>query len=298
MPELPEVETVVRGLRETLPGRRILAARLGKTDFIDDPAAIELHLPGKRIEAVRRVGKFLVFDLCAGAANQAEQHHLIVHLGMTGQLITIPREAPAAAHTHVYFELDDGRDLRYIDPRRFGRMALVSADGHHEMLGHLGAEPLEISEDEFRAMLAVRRARIKALLLDQGVLRGMGNIYSDECLWWARIHPSRLAANLDRDAVRRLHKAVRKVLNEAIAKRGSSISNYRDSDGNPGEFQARHRVYQRTGKKCFRCAALIRHAIVAGRSTHFCPQCQPAPRARTRPRKRGTTRKNKSARRR
>jgi formamidopyrimidine-DNA glycosylase len=226
MPELPEVETVVRGLRETLPGRRILAARLGKTDFIDDPGAIEQHVPGKRIEAVRRVGKFLVFDLHAGAANPAERHHLIVHLGMTGQLITMPREAPAAAHTHVYFELDDGRDLRYIDPRRFGRMALVSADGHHEVLGHLGAEPLEISEDEFRAKLAGRRARIKALLLDQSVLRGMGNIYSDECLWWARIHPSRLAASLDRDAVHRLHKAVRKVLNEAIAKRGSSISNY------------------------------------------------------------------------
>jgi formamidopyrimidine-DNA glycosylase len=289
---------VVRGLRETLPGRRILAARLGKTDFIDDPVAIEQHVPGKRIEAVRRVGKFLVFDLHAGATNPAERHHLIVHLGMTGQLITIPRDAPAAAHTHVYFELDDGRDLRYIDPRRFGRMALVSADGHDELLGHLGAEPLEISEDEFREKLAGRRARIKALLLDQSVLRGMGNIYSDECLWWSHIHPSRLAANLDRDEVRRLHKAVRKVLNEAIAKRGSSISNYRDSDGNPGEFQARHRVYQRTGKKCFRCGILIRHSIVAGRSTHFCPQCQPAPRSRRAPRKRATTRKSKSTRRR
>jgi formamidopyrimidine-DNA glycosylase len=242
------------------------------------------------------VGKFLVFDLHAGAANPAERHHLIVHLGMTGQLITMPREAPAAAHTHVYFELDDGRDLRYIDPRRFGRMALVSADGHREVLGHLGAEPLEISEDEFRAKLAGRRARIKALLLDQSVLRGMGNIYSDECLWWARIHPSRLAASLDRDAVHRLHKAVRKVLNEAIAKRGSSISNYRDSDGNPGEFQARHRVYQRQEKKCFRCGTLIRHTMVAGRSTHFCPQCQSAPRSRTH--KHGATRKSKSARRR
>jgi len=298
MPELPEVETVVRGLRETLPGRRILAARLGKTDFIDDPAALEQHVPGKRIEAVRRMGKFLVFDLHSGAGNSAEQHHLIVHLGMTGQLITMPREAPAAAHTHVYFELDDGRDLRYIDPRRFGRMALVSADGHKEILGHLGVEPLEISEDEFLTKLAGRRSRIKALLLDQSVLRGMGNIYSDECLWWARIHPSRLAANLDRDAVRRLLKAVRKVLNEAIAKRGSSISNYRDSNGDMGEFQAHHRVYQRTGKKCFRCGTLIRHNIVAGRSTHFCPQCQPAPRSRPSARRRGATRKSKPARRR
>ncbi|MGA8102692.1 MAG: bifunctional DNA-formamidopyrimidine glycosylase/DNA-(apurinic or apyrimidinic site) lyase [Candidatus Acidiferrales bacterium] len=298
MPELPEVETVVRGLRETLPGRRILAARLGKTDFIDDPAALEQHVPGKRIEAVRRMGKFLVFDLNSGAGSSAEQHHLIVHLGMTGQLITIPREAPAAAHTHVYFELDDGRDLRYIDPRRFGRMALVSAEGQQEVLGRLGVEPLEISEDQFRTKLAGRRARIKALLLDQSVLRGMGNIYSDECLWWARIHPSRLAANLDPDAVHRLHKAVRKVLNEAIAKRGSSISNYRDSNGDMGEFQARHRVYQRTGKKCFRCGTLIRHNIVAGRSTHFCPQCQPAPRTRTPAHQRPATRKSKSARRR
>ncbi len=298
MPELPEVETVVRGLRETLPGRRILAARLGKTDFIDDPAALEQHVPGKRIEAVRRMGKFLVFDLDSGVGSAAEQHHLIVHLGMTGQLMTMPREAPAAAHTHVYFELDDGRDLRYIDPRRFGRMALVTAEGHQEVLGNLGVEPLEISEGDLRAKLAGRRSRIKALLLDQSVLRGMGNIYSDECLWWAHIHPSRLAANLDSDAVRRLHKAVRKVLNEAIAKRGSSISNYRDSNGDMGEFQARHRVYQRTGKKCFRCATLIRHNIVAGRSTHFCPKCQPAPRTRPTAGKRGVTRKSKSARRR
>jgi formamidopyrimidine-DNA glycosylase len=298
MPELPEVETVVRGLRATLPGRRILAARLGKTDFIDDPAALEQHVPGTRIEAVRRMGKFLVFDLHSGAGSAAEQHHLIVHLGMTGQLMTIAREAPAAAHTHVYFELDDGRDLRYIDPRRFGRMALVTAEGHQEVLGNLGVEPLEISEDDLRAKLAGRRSRIKALLLDQTVLRGMGNIYSDECLWWARIHPSRLAATLDRDAVRRLHAAVRKVLNEAIAKRGSSISNYRDSNGDMGEFQARHRVYQRTGKKCFRCATLIRHNIVAGRSTHFCPKCQPAPRTRPTASKRRVTRKSKLARRR
>jgi formamidopyrimidine-DNA glycosylase len=296
MPELPEVETVVRGLRETLPGRRILATRLGKTDFIDDPAALEMHTPGKRIDAVRRMGKFLVFDLHAGTGHSSAQHHLIVHLGMTGQLITSPREAPAAAHTHVYFELDDGRDLRYIDPRRFGRMALVSADGHREMLGHLGAEPLEVSEDEFRAKIGEHKSRIKALLLDQSVLRGMGNIYSDECLWWARIHPARLAASLDRQAVRRLYKAVRKVLNEAIAKRGSSISNYRDSNGNPGEFQACHRVYQRDTKKCFRCGTLIRHTMVAGRSTHFCPQCQPAPRKRAA--KRRPTGKSKSARRR
>jgi len=296
MPELPEVETVVRGLRETLPGRRILAARLGQTDFIDDPAALEQHVPGKRVEAVRRMGKFLVFDLHSGAESSSEPYHLIVHLGMTGQLITMPREAPAVPHTHVYFELDDGRDLRYIDPRRFGRMALVSAEGYHEVLGHLGAEPLEVSEDQLRAKLAGRRSRIKALLLDQSVLRGMGNIYSDECLWWARIHPSRLAANLNRDEVRRLLKAVRKVLNEAISKRGSSISNYRDSNGDMGEFQARHRVYQRTGKKCFRCGALIRHNIVAGRSTHFCPQCQRPPRSHRPTRKSGTTRKNKSAR--
>jgi formamidopyrimidine-DNA glycosylase len=279
MPELPEVETIARGLRVVLPGRRIVAVRLGKTDFIDDPAAIERELPGARIMAVRRHGKFLLLDL-ESSNGTAHNFSLLIHLGMTGRLVTCEPEAPVPRHTHVFIALDNGRELRYTDVRRFGRMGLVPQGSPEKSLNSLGLDPLEASEDQFAALLKDRRARIKALLLDQHMLRGIGNIYADESLWRARIHPMRLGAKLTADESRRLYRAVRDVLNEAIRLRGSSIADYVDSDGNLGGFQRRHRVYQRQGKKCFRCGATIRRAIVAGRSSHFCPRCQPAPRIR------------------
>jgi formamidopyrimidine-DNA glycosylase len=278
MPELPEVETVVRGLQKLLPGRRILSVRLGKTDFIDDPASLERDLPGKTITGVRRYGKFLVFDLEAG--NGAANGPLLVHLGMTGQLVTTPSEAPAAPHTHAFFALDDGRELRYTDVRRFGRIRLLSNGNHPEALSKLGLDPLEASLEEFEGRIHARRAMIKAMLLDQSVLRGMGNIYTDESLWRARIHPKRLGANLKPKELRQLYRAVKDVLSEAIRLRGSSVSDYIDADGNRGEFQLRHRVYQREGMKCFRCKTPIRRVIVAGRSSYFCPRCQAAPRQR------------------
>jgi formamidopyrimidine-DNA glycosylase len=277
MPELPEVETVVRGLQRVLPGRRILSVRLGKTDFIDDPAALERELPGTRIKGVRRHGKFLVVELEAGNGD-AGGLSLLIHLGMTGQLVACASEVPAPPHTHVFFALDDGRELRYTDIRRFGRMRVLANGEQGSRLRGLGLDPLEASEAEFAAALHARRAHIKALLLDQHVLRGMGNIYTDESLWRARIHPRRLGAILAPAELRRLYRAVQDVLNEAIRLRGSSISDYVDSDGERGEFQLKHRVYQREGKKCFRCKALIRRLIVAGRSSYFCPRCQRTPR--------------------
>src|SRR5271154_2711633 len=281
MPELPEVETVVRGLRAVLPGRRILNVRLGKTDFIDDPAALELQLPGSRIVAVRRHGKFIVVEL-ESANGRKHESSFLIHLGMTGQIVTCPPEVPVAPHTHVFLALDDGRELRYTDIRRFGRMAMLVNSAHESVLGKLGLDPLEMSEKDFRTTIHSRRAHIKALLLDQRVLRGMGNIYTDESLWRARIHPKRLGANLKDVELRRLHRAVREVLEEAIRMRGSSVSDYVDSEGQRGSFQQRHRVYQRKGKKCFRGDGLIHRAIVAGRSSYFCPGCQLAPRARGR----------------
>ena len=279
MPELPEVETIARGLGATLPGRRIVSVRLGQVDFIDDPAAIEREIPGTKILGVRRHGKFLLLDLQSvdGAARECS---LLVHLGMTGRLVTCDTIAPVPPHTHVFFALDDGRELRYTDVRRFGRMAIVREGFEEGILGSLGVDPLEASEDQFMALLKIRRARIKALLLDQSVLRGIGNIYADESLWRARIHPMRLGAHLMPKELRRLYRAVREVLNDAIEARGSSIADYVDSDGNLGGFQRQHRVYQREGRKCFRCGATIRRAIVAGRSSHFCPRCQHAPRVR------------------
>jgi formamidopyrimidine-DNA glycosylase len=278
MPELPEVETVVRGLQKVLPGRRIVEVRFGKTDFIDDPAALEKQLPGSRIFGVRRYGKFLVFDLESAGAG-GNKPALLIHLGMTGQLITCPPDASVTPHTHAFFVLDDGRELRYRDPRRFGSMRMAD-QGEGNPLGALGLDPLEATESEFVAQLRGRRARMKALLLDQRVLRGMGNIYTDESLWRARIHPKRLAASLKEADLRRLYAAVQAILKEAIRLRGSSISDYVDCSGERGEFQLRHRVYDREGKNCFRCKAAIRRVIVAGRSSYFCPHCQPAPRAR------------------
>jgi formamidopyrimidine-DNA glycosylase len=282
MPELPEVETVARGLRAVLPGRRILEVRLGKTDFIDDPVAVERELPGARIAAVRRFGKFLLLDLerpNEALANTPGPHFsLQVHLGMTGQLVTCPPDAQIAPHTHVFFALDDGRELRYTDIRRFGRIRILANGAREALLREFGLDPLEASEKGFIASIGSRRARIKALLLDQHVLRGIGNIYADESLWRARIHPKRLGTNLKGPELCRLFRTVQRILTEAIRLRGSSVSDYVDSNGEPGEFQLRHRVYMREGKKCFRCSKKIHRVIVAGRSSYFCPQCQLAPR--------------------
>jgi formamidopyrimidine-DNA glycosylase len=282
MPELPEVETVVRGLRLSLPGRAIVEVRFGKTDFVENPAEIVERLPGLRISDVTRLGKFICIALEAGGSHSTPTSPLyfIIHLGMTGQLTVIPSSESVAAHTHGFFVLDDGRELRYTDVRRFGRMLLVPESELAKFTGQLGREPLEISAEDFCRRVGSRRARVKALLLDQRVLRGIGNIYADESLFRARLHPARIAENLSKKQLLTLHKAVRQVLDEAILSRGSSISDYVDSEGKRGNFQLRHRVYQRDGMPCFRCKAKIRRVIVAGRSSHFCPRCQPAPRSR------------------
>jgi formamidopyrimidine-DNA glycosylase len=287
MPELPEVETVARGLRKTILGRRILSVTLGKTDFIDDPVALEQHLPGRRIDAVERFGKFMLLRLSgvvsgasASGNGEAATASLLVHLGMTGQLAPSPAAQPCKKHTHVCFGLDDGRDLRYTDPRRFGRIAYLTEAPLAQELTGFGADPLEVSADEFATRIRSRRARIKALLLDQSVLRGVGNIYADESLWRAKIHPARLGAQLSKKHAETLCKVLRDILQKAIVLRGSSISDFLDANGEPGEYQRHHRAYGREGKRCYRCGARIRRAIVAGRSSYFCPKCQPAPRER------------------
>jgi formamidopyrimidine-DNA glycosylase len=286
MPELPEVETVVRGLRAAVLGRRIEAVRLGKTDFIENPAELEAFLPGCRIRGVERYGKFIVLTLeRAGLRNNCR---LLVHLGMTGQLQARRAADPVAPHTHVFLALDDGRELRYTDIRRFGRIRLLAARNAGlrpassvSDLPSLGLDPLEITEAEFARTLGARRAMVKALLLDQHVLRGIGNIYADESLWRARIHPARHAAQLTRREIATLRQSIRRILQHAIRLGGSSISDYVGADGEPGWFQFRHRAYGREGQPCFRCRAKIRRTIVAGRSSYFCPRCQPVPRRQT-----------------
>src|SRR5215467_12243620 len=287
MPELPEVETVARGLRRAILGRRILSVTLGKTDFIDDPAALEQHLPGRRIEAIERYGKFMLFKLSPAETNgnhdaeDAKQASLLVHLGMTGQMAPSPGEKPQEKHTHVCMLLDDGRELRYTDARRFGRIAYLTEAPLAKELTRFGADPLEISKEEFVKRIHERRARIKALLLDQGVLRGVGNIYADESLWKSKVHPAQLGVKLSRKQAETLWRALQEILRKAIALRGSSISDFLDAEGEPGEYQRRHRVYGREGKACQRCKTTIRRGIVAGRSSYFCPDCQPPPRGFT-----------------
>ena len=318
MPELPEVETVARGLQVRVAGRRIVSVTLRQTDFIDDPVAIERELPGRTIERVERFGKFMLLRLTEGreetekAATESQSHRerdrkknvidpeknandagtrfstsrenaraLLVHLGMTGNLAPHFAEQPLAKHTHATFLLDDGRELRYMDPRRFGRMAYLSGETLAAELHRFGADPLLVTAEEFAGRIRGSKARIKAQLLDQSVLRGVGNIYADESLWKAKIHPARRGEQLKREEMDRLLAALKQILQKAIEMRGSSISDFVDAEGIAGDYQQHHKVYGRDGKKCFRCGAIIKWMIVAGRSSHYCPVCQRAPRGVT-----------------
>ncbi len=291
MPELPEVETVARGLQAAVAGRQILSVTLRKTDFIDDPSAIERELPGRHIVRIERFGKFMLLQLAnravfaAPSSTAAEDasgqmsEALLVHLGMTGHLAPHSPKQPLAKHTHVTFALDDGRELRYTDARRFGRMAYLSGAALKAELERFGADPLHVNAEEFERRVNASKARIKALLLDQSVLRGVGNIYADESLWKAKIHPAKTGRRLTAVELEALRKELRKILLKAIELRGSSISDFVDAGGIPGDYQQHHKVYGREGEACLRCGAKIRRMIVSGRSSHFCPVCQLAPRA-------------------
>jgi formamidopyrimidine-DNA glycosylase len=292
MPELPEVETVARGLQGTIAGKRIVSVALGKTDFIDNPADVERELPGRVIRMVERYGKFLLLRLSATQAKKpAEEAALLVHLGMTGMLAPRPASVAHEKHTHVVMLLEDGRELRYVDPRRFGRIAYLAGEVLRQELLRFGADPLEAGPTEFLERIGSRKSRIKALLLDQHVLRGVGNIYADESLWKAKIHPAKLGPSLRAAQVKLLYRSLQKILRDAIVMRGSSISDFLDADGEPGEYQRHHQVYGREGEKCFRCKTVIRRGIVAGRSSFYCEVCQTPPRGW----KKGATKKRKMA---
>jgi formamidopyrimidine-DNA glycosylase len=286
MPELPEVETVVRGLQAVLPGRQILSIRLGKTDFIHEPTLLAERLPGHRVAAISRCGKFISIELTPREPEPAPgadaRAYLVIHLGMTGRITTGSPTEPVPPHTHVFLALDDGNEFRYTDTRRFGQMRLAPQSWIDDLRARWGEDALGISAADFARKIGSRAARIKALLLGQHAVSGIGNIYADESLWRALIHPARRADQLSANQLRALHRAIRAVLLAAIESRGSSFSDYVDAEGNPGAFQRMHRVYQKEGKKCRRCGERIRRIQVAGRSSFFCPRCQPAPRARAR----------------
>ena len=271
MPELPEVETIARGLAKRIAGDVIESVWLGsKPEPLKSSAAdIEQALHAKKILDVRRSGKHIVFDLGkSGRSSGAESAQWIVHLGMTGQLLVCAADSEVAKHTHAVLRLVSGRELRFIDPRRFGRLAV------RENFTPPGSEPLTISDADFTALFRGRKTPIKSALLNQKLLSGVGNIYADEALYRAGVRPRRRAISLTAEELRRLHKALRQVLREAIRLGGSSISDYVDSDGEEGFFQLKHRVYGREAKPCRKCATAIKRVVIAGRSSHYCPKCQ------------------------
>jgi formamidopyrimidine-DNA glycosylase len=261
VPELPEVETVVRTLAPKLTGRKITRGQFFSRFVVrQNFANLAKRVRGQTVRSLSRHGKFILVELDRGV--------LTIHLGMTGKLLM---DAAPGPYTRALFELDEGL-LVYDDIRHFGRIAW--SEQLPPGVAALGPDALTIPSEDFLALLKRRKARIKPLLLNQTFLRGMGNIYTDEALFQAHIHPRAIASKLSRDRALRLHQAMIAILSEAVRLKGSSISDYVDADGNRGSFQLQHQVYGREGDPCPICATPIRRIVVGQRGTHYCPKCQ------------------------
>jgi formamidopyrimidine-DNA glycosylase len=279
MPELPEVETVRRGLASQIVGRifdQISYLEWPRTIGTPAPEALSVRIAGQRVVAVCRRAKFLFIDLDGG-------DHLVVHLRMTGQLTVAPGATPRERFARVAFAFADGDELRFSDIRRFGRIELHDDAGLAVRFSDLGPEPLgdDWSADDFATALAARRTKLKPLLLDQTFLAGLGNIYVDEALFRAKLHPLMSAADVPAERVRALHGAIRTLLTDAISSGGTTFSNYRDAFGQEGDYYERRRVYDREGAPCTECGNQIVRIVVGGRGTHLCPSCQQLPEAET-----------------
>jgi formamidopyrimidine-DNA glycosylase len=277
MPELPEVETIARGLAKRVTGDVVESVWLGrkKEPLKSSASAITKALEQRRIAAVRRMGKHIVFDLervenGVRSGKTATGAQWIVHLGMTGRLQVCEPQTAIDKHTHAILRLSSDRELRFVDPRRFGRLSVAPAAGFDAG----GVEPLEIELDPFLKLFTGRKTPIKSALLNQKLLRGVGNIYADESLFRAGIRPRRRASTITREQLGNLFVAVKEVLKEAIALGGSSISDYVDADGREGFFQLEHRVYGREGEPCKACKTPISRVVIGGRSSHYCAKCQ------------------------
>jgi formamidopyrimidine-DNA glycosylase len=297
MPELPEVETVANGVDARVRGQRIERVwTSGKPQtFKSSESEIAETLTGAKIERVRRVGKTIVMDLGRGRGGAAGssaalrndsqkgkdkdkgQHRddvhaqFLVHLGMTGRLLVSQAEVPLPLHTHAVLSLGDGREVRFVDPRRFGRLSVVTEAGGY---AGPGAEPTTISVEDFSKLFKGRKLAIKAALLNQSILHGVGNIYADESLFRAGIRPRKQAGRLTKAELARLHASLQQVLAHAIELGGSSVSDYVDADGVRGFFQLEHKVYGRAGEDCRDCGTALKKLVVGGRTTVYCPTCQ------------------------
>jgi formamidopyrimidine-DNA glycosylase len=273
VPELPEVETIRARIAPVLAGARISRAEINDARLVrpNDPTVVAAELEGERVAAVERRGKYLVVRFASGRV-------LLIHLRMTGSL----RHGPVGSlgedsHRRAVLSMDNGSAVAYRDVRRFGTWELFEAGEVGPYLARrLGPEPLgRLSAQRLGERLAGRRTALKAALLDQRTLAGLGNIYVDEALWHARLHPLLPAGGLDEEELRRLHRAVRKALRMGIARQGASVRDYATPDGSNGSMQEEFRVYGRQGEPCDRCGGEIARTRVAGRGTWFCPRCQP-----------------------
>lgn len=286
MPELPEVETIARGLQKRVAGDTIDSVWLGSKPqtMKSRPAEIANTLEHTRIREVRRMGKHIVFELERNGVKRTSsptkkrkkakplgpRSQWIVHLGMTGRMVVCEPSAEIEKHTHAIVKLRSGRELRFVDPRRFGRLS-VASQGDFDAGG---VEPLEVEKERFLALFHGRKTPIKSALLNQKLLRGVGNIYADESLFRAGIRPKRRLSTVPRAKLEALYGAVQEVLKEAIELGGSSISDYVDADGEEGFFQLQHRVYGREGEPCLVCKTPIKRVVIVGRSSHYCAKCQ------------------------
>lgn len=278
MPELPEVETIARGVDKRTRGDRIVQVWFDRhpQPFKTPRARQASGLTGRTILAVHRTGKHIVFEMSSSGTTpdaHTPDAQWVVHLGMTGRLLVTTPESPVTPHTHARLSLESGRELRFVDPRRFGRLEFRDLS-RVAAFGAPGDEPLTIGPHEFAALFRGRRLYIKAALLNQTLLAGVGNIYADESLFHAGIRPRRRANRVTRAELDRLRLALRQILTHAIRLGGSSVSDYVGADGERGFFQLEHCVYLRTGEPCRRCQTPIRRVVVAGRGTHYCPNCQ------------------------
>lgn len=274
MPELPEVETVVRSLEQRLAGLTITAVDILMPKVIrhPKPEIFEEQIVGKQLSnRLGRRGKYLLLHLSGGLT-------LVVHLRMTGRLVYCDAELPLEKHTHVVFHLDNGKQLRFTDIRQFGRLQLVPTAEVSEMAGikEMGPEPLDeaFSREFLKKEFRRRRTRVKPLLLDQCFIAGLGNIYADEALFRAKVHPERLAADLSAREVAGLHKSIVEVISGGIEHRGTTFRDYVDGEGRSGSYQHYLKVYNREGLPCANCGKPIERIKVAGRSSYYCPQCQ------------------------
>ena len=270
MPELPEVETIVRGLKRTVLGKKIKAIKIVPSRVLQNkPGYFKQNLIGLKIIGVERRGKNIILLLSSG-------NLLLIHLGMTGNLIYLKKPAPLKKHDHLNIEFSDKSQLRYNDPRKFGKFKLVKSSQIENIkdLKSLGPEPLELSKNDFVKLVQRRKGRIKSTLLNQKFIAGIGNIYADEVLFEAKIHPEERACNLSSNRLKKLHQAIQKILKKAIKSGGSSIDNYLDVEGRKGLFQLQHKVYGKKGMPCLRCGIKIKRIVVNQRSSYFCPECQ------------------------